>query len=279
MPLASAATLKHLAAKVSVIPPPSTLAESAAVLRKLQSFGRVTAFAKCAGRGDREEVQDFDVLFSSPEQVAHACRDSPFAVAVNHDLPNPADIDPYDVRGLQQRKQPRPASMTCEVAAVGREWEKEGFARRGLLDAPSSQKDKGRLYEVLLEAAAPQGLAAGLSGYDPHSNTRRSPATTSAPPATHSGPVSDGPEQTRSKVLQRSSSLMARYRSALSLAQQPLELDDLSSTQSKPEVDAVPRMTRKEKNALRYKTFREKKRAEKEAMKMEEPGNGKAAHD
>ena len=166
-------SLKGLTARVLISPRPTTLAESTAVLKKLQSFGPVTSFAKNLPDKPRptptsriseplskaSEKYEVDVVFSTTDTALKACEASPFTVVVNHDLPNPDLEDPYNVRGLQSRVQPQPRIMTCQVKMR----DGDSVTRPNILSGGFSPSMKTRLYQSLVDTKAPLSIIDGLS--------------------------------------------------------------------------------------------------------------------
>lgn len=162
-------SLKGLTAKLLISPPAATLAESTAVLRRLQSFGPVTSFTKLEPKTEHENVspqeleqQEVHVVFSDPENVQTACEASPFVVKVHHNLPDPRVEDPFNLRGLQSRVQPKSNIMTCVVQAH----EQSTHPGQNILSNGFSPSNKTRLYQSLLEARPPSNIAEGLGVFD-----------------------------------------------------------------------------------------------------------------
>ncbi|EXJ91078.1 hypothetical protein A1O1_04185, partial [Capronia coronata CBS 617.96] len=159
-------SLKHLAARVVISPPPVTLFESTAVLKRLQSFGPVTSFAKASpkvgsiARPNDTEEGEVHVVFSSPDTVQKACDASPFIVNANLDDLDPHVSDPYNVRNLQSRKKPKPTAMTCRVQPH----EQDGLLPSGqnVLSGGFSPSNKTRLYQSLLDVKPPPNIIDGL---------------------------------------------------------------------------------------------------------------------
>ncbi len=153
-------------ARVIVSPPAVTLAESTAVLRRLQSFGPLASFTLRKSTRKRTkpsksnvEQQLIDVVFSSNGTAQIACDASPFVVKINHDLPDPRVEDPFNLRGLQSREQPRPTTMTCLVEA-GNEQLQSG---QNILSNGFSPSIKTRLHQSLFEAAPPPSIVEGIA--------------------------------------------------------------------------------------------------------------------
>lgn len=159
-------SLKNLAARVLISPPPVTLSESTAVLRRLQSFGPVTCFTRVVSPNgslagpQNTELGEAQVVFLSADTVLKACDASPFTVDVNQDMPDPQAIDPYNVRNFQARRQPRSNSLTCRV----RLQEQDGPIPSGqnILSSGFSPSNKTRLYQSLLDVKPPPSIMDGL---------------------------------------------------------------------------------------------------------------------
>lgn len=158
-------SLRGLTARMFISPPPTTLGESTAVLKKLQSFGTVESFTRAAhapmcqtNHVDTAEHQEVKIVFSSPETVKYARDASPFTVRINHNLPDPELEDPYNVRNLQSRKQPRPRTMTCRVEP----FDEDLSPGQNILSKGFSPSNTTRLYQSLLDLKPPPAVAAGL---------------------------------------------------------------------------------------------------------------------
>jgi hypothetical protein len=165
MPLKQSSVNKSIA-RVIVSPPAVTLAESTAVLRRLQSFGPVTSFTQRHSTRKRPkpsknnvEQQLLDVVFSNNATAQIACDASPLVVKINHNLPNPSVEDPFNLRGLQSREQPRPTTMTCLVEA-GNEQPQSG---QNILSNGFSPSIKTRLHQSLFEAGPPPSIVEGVA--------------------------------------------------------------------------------------------------------------------
>ena len=205
------------AAWLRVTPPPTTLAESSAVLKHLKTHGqgRVTTFIRAkarptekkgpaapaklkdaikepdktraarvdkiledvteATRGVEDELQDgkraededtssalFYTVFSrsSPLQQSSV----PFEVPVYHNLRSFRDQDPFNIRGLQDRKPyPAPKTFTCHLEAAD---ENDAYSETIKRDNPYHGSFKVAytdwLQEVYGETGAPAGIRQGL---------------------------------------------------------------------------------------------------------------------
>ena len=155
------------AARLVISPSPTTLGESTAVLKRLQTFGRVISFTAPSTRETRQghlvpenDQSEVDVVFSSRETFLTAQAAGAFTVKVNHDLPDPVAEDPYNVRYLQSRKQPTPKTMVCRIEKdAGTMFSLSG---QNILSSGFSPSVNTRLYQSLTDLKAPKGLAAGL---------------------------------------------------------------------------------------------------------------------
>ena len=150
-------SLKTFIAKVLITPPTTSLSESVAVLKTLQSFGRVAVFANpspdAAEKNDHQ--QEIDVIYSSSEQLLRACNASPLTVQINQNLPDPAHLDPYNLRGLQSRRQPRPKTFVCKIQ---QKVEDSTFTGQNILSKAFAPSNESSLYKSLLETDAPPSL-------------------------------------------------------------------------------------------------------------------------
>lgn len=164
---AAKTSLNRLVACVLVSPPPSTLAESSAVLRRLQSFGPVSSFRKVPSSSEKLHLAEPDdhrlvAVFADPEALDAARRAGTFIVKVHENLPNPKIDDPYNVRFLQSRVQPTPKSMTCRVTAllgsVG--------AQKNILSSGFSPSERTRLFQSLIESDVPRSILDGVGVFE-----------------------------------------------------------------------------------------------------------------
>ncbi|KEF56916.1 uncharacterized protein A1O9_07106, partial [Exophiala aquamarina CBS 119918] len=171
-------SLKPFIARVLVSPPTTSLAESTAIVKHLQVFGHPAAFSKAshpAAQND-EHQQEFDLVYLSSEQLLHACSLSPITIRVNHDLPDPRIVDPYNVRGLQDRRRPSPKAFVCRVSKRDNDYTYTG---QNSLSGGFAPSNMSRLYQSLQETQAPVSLtdAFGASpAGDGHLENRTSPA-------------------------------------------------------------------------------------------------------
>lgn len=159
------ASFPSLAIRLVISPPPTTLGESTAVLKKLKSFGHVLSFTPSPLQemhqvhpAPNNEQLEMNVVFSSSESIDKAQAASPFTIKVNHGLPDPRVEDPYNVRNLQSRKQPRPKTMLCQLELQGADLP----AGHSILSTGFSPSVQSRLYQSLTNLNPPPGIAAGL---------------------------------------------------------------------------------------------------------------------
>lgn len=150
-------SLTPFVARLVVRPHTTSLSESTAILRHLQTVGRPAAFSKATDPAalKNDHQQEFDLVYTSRDQLLHVCNLSPITVKVNHNLPDPTIQDPYNVRGLQDRKQPLPKTFTCHI-----DQRDDGYTYTGqnLLSNAFAPSNMSRLYQGLQESKAPNTL-------------------------------------------------------------------------------------------------------------------------
>jgi hypothetical protein len=142
--------------RLLVRPQPTSTIYSSEIANKLKSFGEVTHFQAAI---ETEDSVVYRVAFESIDAAEHASQASPFDVKAFHNLESPRSLDPFNVFGYQQRKQPQSQTFHCEVK----------IAPAGAMD--NSSKDRrlvtdertAALYTSLLEAGAPMNMLEGLS--------------------------------------------------------------------------------------------------------------------
>ena len=166
------ASFDKLAARLFISPPPTTLGESTAVLKKLQSFGHIISFTKDGPLQTHSTAPAKDsghlgicVVFTSSAAIEKARTVGPFVVRVNHDLPDPRVEDPYNVRNLQSRKQPCPATMTCRFEFEGA----NPPSGQNILSTGFSPSVQTRLAQSLLDYEPPPAIAPALGVF--HTDT------------------------------------------------------------------------------------------------------------
>jgi hypothetical protein len=116
------------AARLNVKPCPSTLSETFAILLRLKEFGVVNTFyqiqrARKRPTDNQDLHQDgennYSVTYtslSSFETKELLREELEFGVAANFDHPDPRDLDPYNIRGLLERKpQPKLQIFKCKL--------------------------------------------------------------------------------------------------------------------------------------------------------------------
>ncbi|RMZ76407.1 hypothetical protein DV737_g4852, partial [Chaetothyriales sp. CBS 132003] len=131
---------------VTVSPAPPSTIYSAKILQQLQ-------------------FQTYRAVFESCQAAARAVDTSPLIIDAFHDVPSARTLDPFNVFGWQQRKQPRQHTFTCELAVANEE---------GLGPLPDSDAHSARLLatthehsrslrQSLADARAPLNLIDGLA--------------------------------------------------------------------------------------------------------------------
>ena len=158
------------AATLRVSPAPDSLICTNPILRKLNSYGEVKSFRKAAVRASSEPTRDqrpdeesnYRVIFSSESDLTRALVGSPFNIDVDHNLPNPEGVDPYNVFGLQDRKRPEPRSFTCDLRRDQDESLSEADTRFRRVRLVKDLKS-GPLFRGLLDGNVPLGQLEGLA--------------------------------------------------------------------------------------------------------------------
>ena len=202
-------------ATLHVSPAPDSLIYTSPIFQKLKTFGDVVSFKKIrspspyqhSGLARPLTARLFQVAFTNESDLNRALIASPFSVNVDHDLPSPRAIDPYNIFGLQSRKQPEPRSFACELKRSEDQIHFHATSFGSVTGDETPQKVKlvkdertGPLYKSLLEAGVPLGQLEGL--------------------ATVIEPVSDGKESvertsSKAEALPGSPSLAEMYRTGL----------------------------------------------------------------
>ena len=157
---------RSISAIVKVKPAPDSTAYSSAVLHKLQEFGEVTTFRERQRHGlSRPDQLSYQIAYTEPAHLRSALQASPLEVKVDQDLPDPNILDPFNLFGLQRRKQWQPRTYTCEVvqdqvrsSEEGEEDEEEEVHYKVFVDERT-----GGLYESLIESEVPAGMLEGLA--------------------------------------------------------------------------------------------------------------------
>ena len=169
--------LQNLVARLLISPPPTTLGESTAVLKKLQSFGNVISFTKNPPQDSYQprfptnnEQLVVEVVFSCPQTIEAAQNASPFSVKVNHNLPDPNVEDPYNVRNLQSRKHPAPKTMVCHLKVHSA----DAPSGQNVLSNGYSPSHLTRLYQSLKTVKPPAHVLPGLAVFNGDKGNLRS---------------------------------------------------------------------------------------------------------
>lgn len=155
-----------LAALLRVIPKPTTLAESSAIFKTLKTKAKLSSFLRFPTL-DKESSACFYIAFSrqSPDYDAS----KPLEVPVYHNQLDPRDEDPFNIRGLQDRKpSPKPLTFRCSVEALT-ERESEDIKAQiqkdnkfhGSFITARKEKDDW-LQMVVRETGAPNVIVRGL---------------------------------------------------------------------------------------------------------------------
>ena len=153
---------RSISAIVKVKPAPDSIAYSSAVLHRLQDFGEVTTFREKQPHGvSRPDESSYQIAFTEPAHLRSALQASPLEVKVDEDLPDPKILDPFNLFGLQRRKQWQPRAYICEVVQDQvrlTQLEEEDAHYNVVVDERT-----GGLYESLIEAEVPAGMLEGLA--------------------------------------------------------------------------------------------------------------------
>lgn len=156
------------AAWLHVTPSPTTLAESSAVYQALSKHGRISAFirsttARRAQEEDSNGTSTFYTVF--PHEPPGLQRT--FQVPVYHDLPIARDEDPFNIRGLQNRKpMPAPKTFTCLMEVADRsevKSQEEAMTRENPYHGHFKVQKNDWLWEALSETNAPPGVPKGCA--------------------------------------------------------------------------------------------------------------------
>lgn len=104
-------------ARILITPPPSTLYESNAILKRLQSFGPISTFLnpRYVPVLKSHAPSTFYAIFADVEALDSARAASPLTIEVGHDAVDPEEADPFNVRGLWGRKQVERKTFRCRV--------------------------------------------------------------------------------------------------------------------------------------------------------------------
>jgi len=104
-------------ARVLVSPKPMSLSDTSAILKALQSFGPVSNFLnpRYMPYLKSKSQTEFYVTFKESEALDKARIANPLVVDVGHDAVDPEEADPFNVRGLWDRKKVERKTFTCIV--------------------------------------------------------------------------------------------------------------------------------------------------------------------
>lgn len=105
-------------ARIDVFPNPTTLSETSAILKAFQSFGPICSFLNpryVLALRSRSPSKLY-VKFKENEALEKARLASPLTVHVGHNAVDPEEADPFDVRGIWNRKKVERKTFTCLVA-------------------------------------------------------------------------------------------------------------------------------------------------------------------
>jgi len=114
--MSAPASILSRQARVLVSPKPMSLSETSAILNTLQSFGPVSNFLnpRYTPYFKSKSQTEFYVTFKESEALDKARIANPLVVDVGHDAVDPEEADPFNVRGLWDRKEER-KTFTCIV--------------------------------------------------------------------------------------------------------------------------------------------------------------------
>ena len=110
----------RFAALIHVQPSPKTLAETSAIFKHLKTFGRVTTFIKDPSPLNAQtQANPSRYYVEIANEIPSLFSGKKFDVSVHHNLPNPRDEDPLNLRGLQDRKRwLEPVQFDCTVLQI-----------------------------------------------------------------------------------------------------------------------------------------------------------------
>lgn len=166
------------AAWLRVKPAPTTVNVSNAVFKHLKKQGRLITFIRKPTSPEQDEAYYYTVFAHEPPSLI-----TEFAVSVYHDLQKPEDADPFNIRGLRDRKpNPDPLELQCKLEPVPKqemereaEWINQQSPYRGsyFIDYKNQSKKLNDLYENI---GAPPGVARSVGDWT------RIPGQKPAPP-------------------------------------------------------------------------------------------------
>lgn len=145
-----------------VTPSPLTIAESSAIFKSLKSQGRVTHFVKYARPSQLNDGSTtyYVALSHEPPSLKTS-----FEVPVYHNLLSPHDLDPFRIRGLQDRKPfPPPKTFSCRIEHLQTHEGDAGYEVRTANPYHGSFKVQKHdwLQSIYAETGAPPGVKEGL---------------------------------------------------------------------------------------------------------------------
>lgn len=171
-------------ARLRVTPSPATLSETFAILSELKQFGTIATFVQDvttqqSASSDPDQAnangKPYSIVYTTlaprlqtirvESAKDHSKSSLNFNVSANAVYPNPRDLDPYNVRGLLQRK-PRPEAVTfaCTLTLEQETKPHPGADILGYTEHSgpfSVDRDDGYAW-VLAKSNTPAGLIAGL---------------------------------------------------------------------------------------------------------------------
>jgi len=135
--MSTAVSLVSRQVRVHVYPTPTTLSETSAILKALQSFGPVTHFLNPRHVPALKSLAPnrFYVHFKESEARQKARLASPLTVDVGHDAVDPEEADPFNVRGFWDRKKVDRKTFKCEVYPDARAEEVNSAWNRRMVEA------------------------------------------------------------------------------------------------------------------------------------------------
>lgn len=157
------------AALIRVRPAPTTIAASSAVLKHLKKQGRIITFI----RKPEQQVQNDEACYYTIFSHEPPSLSTEFAVSVYHDLPTPRDVDPFNIRGMLNRKpNPDPIELQCKLDVVPKQemhqqkdWIDEQSHYRGgyFTDYKNQRPELQSLYHNI---GAPPGVARSVGDWN-----------------------------------------------------------------------------------------------------------------
>lgn len=156
-----------IATLVRVTPSPTTLAESSAVFRKLKDYGQVRSFIKAPAYLKHAGSSLYYAVIANTSPTLHSSLK--FNVPVYHDLRDPKDEDPFNIRGLQDRKPyPEPVTFVCTLEQIDDQDRRKQIENALKVQNPyteefrTAQEKDDDLQSVLRDTKAPLPAIRGL---------------------------------------------------------------------------------------------------------------------